>query len=122
MLCDKFELPEESVVGMAMILGPAEGETIPESAEVQKAALQVSDIKSRLLILDICVSKSSKSDYILCQVLCVLLCGPVVRPGCPKNSTTPTPKTKLARSGVRSSDEVINKVRNIVNGVEILTL
>ena len=57
MLCDKFELPEESVVGMAMILGPAEGETIPESAEVQKAALQVSDIKSRLLILDICVSK-----------------------------------------------------------------
>lgn len=50
------------------------------------------------------------------QVLCVLLCGPVVRPGCPKNSATPTPKTKLARSGVRSSDEVINKVRNIVNG------
>ena len=49
MLCDKFELPEESVVGMAMILGPAEGETIPESAEVQKAALQVSDIKNRYL-------------------------------------------------------------------------
>ena len=29
--------------------GPAEGETIPESAEVQKAALQVSVIKSWLL-------------------------------------------------------------------------
>ena len=52
----------------------------------------------------------------------MLLCGPVVRPGCPKNSTTPTPKTKLARSGVKSSDEVINKVRDIVNGDEILTL
>ena len=49
MLCNKFELPEERVVGMAMILGPAEGETIPESAEVQKAALQVSDIESRLM-------------------------------------------------------------------------
>ena len=49
MLCAKFELPEESMVGMAMILGPAEGETIPESAEVQKAALQVSDIKNRYL-------------------------------------------------------------------------
>ena len=33
----------------------------------------------------------------------MLLCGPVVRLGCPKNSTTPTPKTKLARSGVRRS-------------------
>ena len=41
MLCDKFELPEDSVVGMNMILGPAEGEAVPESAEVQKAALQV---------------------------------------------------------------------------------
>ena len=49
MLCNKFELPEERVMGMAMILGPAEGETIPESAEVQKAALQVSDIESRLM-------------------------------------------------------------------------
>ena len=42
MLCDKFELPEENVVGLAMVQGLAEGEIIPESAEVQKAALRVS--------------------------------------------------------------------------------
>ena len=41
MLCDKFELPEESVVGLSMLLAAAEGEIVPESAEVQKAALQV---------------------------------------------------------------------------------
>ena len=48
------------------------------------------------------------------QVLCVLLCGPVVRPGCPKNSATPTPRRQLARSGRLGpySDEVINTVRS----------
>ena len=46
------------------------------------------------------------------QVLCVLLCGPVVRPGCPKNSATPTPRRQLARSDRLGpySDEVINTV------------
>ena len=69
-------------MGISMILGAAEGEIVPESADVQRAAL---------------------------QVLCYLLCGPIIRPGCVKNSTTPTPRSKL-KSGFRTSDEVINKV------------
>ena len=39
--CNKFNLPEESVVGISLILGAAEAEIVPECPEVQKAALQV---------------------------------------------------------------------------------
>ena len=38
------------------------------------------------------------------------MCGPIVRPGSVKTAATPTPRSKLARAGARSSDEVINKV------------
>ena len=41
MLCNKFELPEESVVVISLILGAVKVEIVPESPEVQKAALQV---------------------------------------------------------------------------------
>ena len=36
-----LDLPEESVVGISLILGAAEAEIVPECPEVQKAALQV---------------------------------------------------------------------------------
>jgi len=94
-LCDKMELPEENTVGINIILGTAEGEIVPDSPEVQRAAL---------------------------LVLCYLLCGPVVRPGCIKHATTPTP-SKRKGDRVKSSDEVINKVWECVrsnNGIMAL--
>ena len=72
MLCNKFELPEESVVGISLILGAAEAEIVPESPEVQKAAL---------------------------QVLCFLLCGPIARPVSLKTSLTPTPTRRRSCRG-----------------------
>ena len=97
MLCNKFELPEESVVGISLILGAAEAEIVPESPEVQKAAL---------------------------QVLCYLLCGPLARPSTLKVSHTPTPTKRMSRSG--RSDDVISKVWECVrenNGImTLLTL
>ena len=51
-LCEKFELPDESTVGMNIILGAAEGEIVPDSPDVQRAAL---------------------------LLLTHLLCGPVIR-------------------------------------------
>ena len=101
MLCNKFELPEESVVGISLILGAAEAEIVPESPEVQKAAL---------------------------QVLCFLLCGPVtaVRPVSHKTtSLTPTP-TRGSRRSCRGDTDVISKVWECVrenNGImTLLTL
>ena len=85
MLCEKFELPEESCVGINLILTCAEGEVVTwqESGgvEVQKSAL---------------------------QVLCYLLCGPIIRPGCVKNSQTP--RSIKTKSNYKSSDEVIGRV------------
>jgi len=95
-LCDKMELPEENAVGINIILGTAEGEIVPDSPEVQRAAL---------------------------LVLCHLLCGPVVRPGCVKHAATPTPSKKRGSDRVKSSDEVINKVWECVranNGIMAL--
>jgi len=92
-LCDKFDLPDESAVGINIVLGTAEGEIVPDSPEVQRAAL---------------------------LVLCHLLCGPVVRPGCVKHAATPTPSK---RGRVKSSDEVITKVWECVranNGIMAL--
>jgi len=95
-LCDKMELPEENAVGINIILGTAEGEIVPDSPEVQRAAL---------------------------LVLCHLLCGPVVRPGCVKHAATPTPNKKRGGDRVKSSEEVINKVWECVrsnNGIMAL--
>eukprot|EP00092_Neocalanus_flemingeri_P098180 GFUD01125193.1.p1 GENE.GFUD01125193.1~~GFUD01125193.1.p1 ORF type:complete len:1498 (-),score=483.98 GFUD01125193.1:148-4641(-) len=96
-LCEKFDLPDESAVGINIVLGTAEGEIVPDSPEVQRAAL---------------------------LVLCHLLCGPVVRPGCVKHTATPTPSKRRGGSDrVKSSDEVINKVWECVranNGIMAL--
>ena len=52
-LCEKFDLPDEAnAVGMNLILGSAEGEIVPDSPDVQRAAL---------------------------LLLTHLLCGPVIR-------------------------------------------
>ena len=52
-LCEKFDLPDEAnAVGMNVILGSAEGEIVPDSPDVQRAAL---------------------------LLLTHLLCGPVIR-------------------------------------------
>ena len=54
-LCEKFDLPDEAnAVGMNLILGSAEGEIVPDSPDVQRAAL---------------------------LLLTHLLCGPVIRLG-----------------------------------------
>ena len=71
MLCNKFDLPEESVVGISLILGAAEAEIVPECLEVQKAAL---------------------------QVLCYLLCGTLARSSSIKVSHTPTPSKRSSRT------------------------
>ena len=93
-LCEKFDLPDEAnAVGMNLILGSAEGEIVPDSPDVQRAAL---------------------------LLLTHLLCGPVIRlvgadlisvgdfsvlrPGCAKHPNTPTPSKK--RGNVKTSDEV----------------
>ena len=94
-MCDKFDLIEENTVGINIILGAAEGEIVPDSAEVQKAAL---------------------------LILCHLLCGPIVRPGCVKYAAMPTP-SKRKGNRVKSTDEVINKVWECVranNGIMAL--
>ena len=96
-LCDKFELVDERTVGINLLLSVAEGEVVQDSPEVVRAAL---------------------------LVLCYLLCGPVVRPGCVKHAATPTPTRHRATDrGVKSSDEVINKVWECVrdnNGIMAL--
>ncbi len=84
MLCNKFELPEESVVGISLILGAAEAEIVPESPEVQKAAL---------------------------QVLCFLLCGPIARPVSLKTSLTPTPTRRRSCRGEDVISKVWETVR-----------
>ena len=51
------------------------------------------------------------------------MCGPILRPGSVKTAATPTPRSKLARAGARSSEEVINKVWECVrenNGIMTL--
>ena len=93
-LCEKLELPDEASVGMNLLLGSAEGEIVPDSPEVQRAAL---------------------------LLLGHLLCGPVVRPGCARHPDTPTPSKR--RGSVKTSDEVINKVWECVranNGIMAL--
>ena len=96
-LCDKFELVDERTVGINLLLSVAEGEVVQDSPEVVRAAL---------------------------LVLCYLLCGPVVRPGCVKHAATPTPtRHRAIDRGVKSSDEVINKVWECVrdnNGIMAL--
>ena len=77
--CNKSDLPEESVVGISLILGAAEAEIVPECSEVQKAAL---------------------------QVLCYLLCGTLARslPG-PPASMSVTPSKRSSRTS-RTNDVV----------------
>ena len=51
------------------------------------------------------------------------MCGPILRPGSVKTAATPTPRSKLAKTGARSSEEVINKVWECVrenNGIMTL--
>jgi HIV-1 Vpr-binding protein len=93
-LCEKLDLPEDASVGMNILLGSAEGEIVQDSPDVQRAAL---------------------------LVLGHLLCGPIIRPGCTRHPDTPTPSKR--RGGVKSSDEVINRVWECVrsnNGIMAL--
>ena len=115
MLCNKFELPEESVVVISLILGAVKVEIVPESPEVQKAALQV--------VIYLLFTKLINNSLPM-QVLCYLLCGPLARSSNLKVSHTPTPTKRSSRTS--RTDDVICKVWECVrenNGImTLLTL
>ena len=115
MLCNKFELPEESVVVISLILGAVKVEIVPESPEVQKAALQV--------VIYLLFNKLINNSLPM-QVLCYLLCGPLARSSNLKVSHTPTPTKRSSRTS--RTDDVICKVWECVrenNGImTLLTL